>query len=290
MRKTHYKNHTSSSARQNLVFRFAQNKPHRIKRRKSIFRKPVFWLLFLFSFLVAGGIYFFVFFEKFQISKIIISGNEKVQTGELEKLVFEKIKQKLWLGIPLGDSQSIFLVNSAKIKRSILEQYPNIDTVATKRKFPNTIIVDIKERKPFVILCGFKETKTETCFFLDEKGIAFERDATVTGNLTIVRQFEEKEIVLGKEVVKKEIMESIYKIQKNLEENLKLKIEEFNISSPTRLDVKTIEGWWVYFSTAFDIDLQITKLNLLLEKEISQEDRGVLKYIDLRFKDRAYYK
>ncbi len=71
---------------------------------------------------------------------------------------------------------------------------------------------------------------------------------------------------------------------------MKLKIEEFNISSPTRLDVKTIEGWWVYFSTAFDIDLQITKLNLLLEKEISQEDRGVLKYIDLRFKDRAYYK
>jgi hypothetical protein len=39
-----------------------------------------------------------------------------------------------------------------------------------------------------------------------------------------------------------------------------------------------------------DLDLQITKLNLLLKNEVSESARKTLQYIDLRFKDRAYYK
>jgi len=257
-------------------------KRHEIRKKKSIFKKPVFWSLFLFSFLVAGGIYFFVFFEKFQISKITVLGNGKVQTSAVEKLISAGIEQRFWF----VSSRSIFLVNPGKISRIILEKYPVIGSVEIKKQYFNALIVNIKERKPFVIFCE----KTENCFFLDESSVAFEGVANIVEGFSIVRQFEEKEIVLGKEVVKKEIMEAISKIQKNFEENLKLKIEEFNISSSERLDVKTNENWQVYFSTAFDIDLQITKLNYLLEKELPKENRVELQYIDLRFKDRAYYK
>ena len=262
MRRTHYK-------------------PHRIKPKKSIFKKLVFWLVFLLSFLIVGGIYFFIFFETFQISKIIILGNEKVQTKELENLVSEGVKQKLWF----VNFQNILLVSPAKINQSILKQYPNINSIETKRKLPNVLVINIKERKPSAIFCN----KTD-CFFIDENGVVFEKIPGVRDGFLIVRQFEEKKIILGKEIVKKEIMEKIAKIKKDLKEKFQINVKEAIISSEERLDIKTSENWEIYFNLVIDIDLQIEKLNLLLEKEIPKESRAGLKYIDLRFKDRAYYK
>lgn len=257
-----------------------RTRPHRIKRRKPILKRPVFWLMFFLLLLIVAATYFLVFFEKIQIKEINIYGNEKVSAEELKELVLEKIKQKfLFL-----DSQSIFLVSLARIKESILEQYSDVDSVEIKRILPSTLTVDIKEREPLAIFCN----KTE-CFFIDKKGVAFEKINGTIDGFSIVRQFEEKEIVLGKEAVKKEITESISKILKNFQEKLEIGIKEFNISSLTRLNVKTDENWQVYFDINSDIDLQITKLDLLLEKEISQTDREDLEYIDLRFK-RVYYK
>jgi hypothetical protein len=59
-----------------------------------------------------------------------------------------------------------------------------------------------------------------------------------------------------------------------------------------RLDIKTNENWQIYFdlNSMSDTDLKIAKLNLLLNGEITPEIRKNLQYIDLRFKDRAYYK
>jgi len=257
-----------------------RTRPHRIKRKKPIFKRPVFWLVFFSLLLIITATYFLVFFGKIQIKEVNIYGNEKVPTEELKELVSEKIKQKfLFL-----DSQSIFLVNLARIKESILGQYPDVDSVEMKRILPSTLIVDVKEREPLAIFCN----KTE-CFFIDKKGVAFEKIAGTVDGFSIVRQFEEKEIILGEEVVKKETMESISKILENFQEKLEIGVEEFNISSLTRLNVKTDENWQVYFDINSDIDLQITKLDLLLEKEISQSDREDLEYIDLRFK-RVYYK
>ena len=87
-------------------------------------------------------------------------------------------------------------------------------------------------------------------------------------------------------------MLAIYEIEKNLKDNFQINLSDALISTPIRLDIKTGEGWQIYFNTDTDSDItsQLTKLDLLLQKEISAESRQSLQYIDLRFKDRAYYK
>jgi hypothetical protein len=58
------------------------------------------------------------------------------------------------------------------------------------------------------------------------------------------------------------------------------------------MDTTINEGWQIYFSLDPDSDIntQLVKLNLLLSGEIPLENRKNLEYIDLRFKDRAFYK
>lgn len=257
-------------------------KRHKIRRKKSIFKKPFFWWIVLFLLLIAGGIYFLVFFENFQVSKITILGNGKVQTAAVEKLISAGVQQRFWF----ISSKSIFLVSPSKISGVILDQYPVIGSVEIKKQYPDNIIVNIKERKPFVIFCE----KTEDCFFLDENGVVFERVINTVEGFPIVRQFEDRAMVLGKAAVEKNIMEAIVKIKKDFEEKLNLQIKEINIPDSARLNTTTSEGWRVYFGLDSDIDLQIIKLNYLLEKELPKESRVGLQYIDLRFKDRAYYK
>ncbi|MBU4204579.1 FtsQ-type POTRA domain-containing protein [Patescibacteria group bacterium] len=263
MRKTHYK-------------------PHKIKPKKSIFKKHSFWFMFLSLSLITAGIYFLIFFKPLQINKIIISGNEKVQIKEIETLIAGNIKQRLWF----ATSQNILLVSTARINKSITERYPVIDSLKVQKKLPNTLVINIEERKPFAVFYY-----NEEYFLIDEKGVVFEKTSANVGGFFIVRQTGEiKEVILGTEIVKKEVMEKIAKIKRGLEERSQIDIKEVDIASGERLNVKTSEGWDAYFNLTTDIDLQIEKLNLLLENELPKENRAGLQYIDLRFKDRVYYK
>jgi len=257
------------------------HKPHRIKKKKPIFKKPLFWVAILILILLGTAIYFLVFFDKFQVKKVIISGNEKVRTEDLQELVSQKIERNFLVVI----SRSIFLISPNKINKAIQEEYPDIDSVKIRRELPDTLNVNVIERKPFAIFCV-----GSNCYLIDEKGVTFEKTSSGEDSFPIVRHFENKEVVLGKEAVKKEIMEKIVKIKKGTEDRSQITIKEANIVSGERLNIKTSEGWQVYFNLTADIDLQVEKLNLLLEKEISKENRAELQYIDLRFGNKAYYK
>jgi hypothetical protein len=74
-----------------------------------------------------------------------------------------------------------------------------------------------------------------------------------------------------------------------LKDNFQINLEEALVTSPLRLDVNTSENWRIYFDLGpdSDINLQLTKLNLLLNGGISTASRKTLRYIDLRPKDRA---
>lgn len=267
--------------------RKSHHKPHRLRPKKPFFKKRAFWLLFLLSVLIAGGVYFFIFFKPLQVGRVVILGNKEVPTKELETLIFNNIKRKLCFGITLNGSQNIFLVNTVRINNMALGQYPIIDSLSIKKTLPNTLEVNIIERKPFAIF------HNDEYFFIDEKGVAFKRTSADLPGLLIVRQIdkvEAKEIVLGTEVIKREIAEKIARIKKGLEEKSQVAIKEVNITSEERLDIKTEENWLAYFNLTTDINLQIEKLVLLLEEELPKESRAELQYIDLRFKDRVYYK
>ncbi len=270
-----------------------KSKIHGIRPKKSILTKLWFWIIILVLFIMSGIFYLMFFYSGLQVKDIIISGNEKVKTQDLQEIAFDETNIKLldFWNIKII-SKSILFADVKKIKSSILEKYPTIETIVINKKLPSTILMGVVERKPIGIFCSLESSEQvdKQCFSIDSAGVIFEPTSTGLETATIVRQVgSEGEILTGEKVVAKNIIEAIYKIQKNLKDNFQIDLREALIASPVRLNIRTNENWQIYFalSATANIDLQITKLNLLLGNEISSDKRGSLRYVDLRPKDRA---
>jgi cell division protein FtsQ len=265
-------------------------KPHRMKKRKSIFRNRFFWLGILILIIFGGAFYLICFYSFFQVKEIEISGTsasalatadkQKVLFSEIQKIVEEKINQKV-LFFP---SRSIFLVNFQEIREEALGSFPQIEEANLERKFPNTILVRVEERKPVAIFC-----QDANCFSVDKHGIIFE-PATTEQSLVMLRKAGEEETNFGKKIIEEEQLSKVLEVEAELKNELKILVEEILIISDERFNVKTSEGWQVYFNFQEDLDWQLTKLKTILGEEIPQERRKDLEYVDVRFGNFAPYK
>jgi cell division septal protein FtsQ len=273
-----------------------KNKIHRIKPKKSVLKRPIFWYLVLFFVIVCSGIYFALFFSPLWVVNITISGNEKVKTDEIKNLVLTDVNKKIIGGFGFNViSKSIFFANSAGIKKQILNRFPLIASAAVTKNFPQSIDVKVRERKPFAVFCSSANSARaqNDCFFIDDTGVIFQELQEIPPDMVIVRQaFDSRQVFAGEDAINQSIMSAISKIEKNLKDNFQINLTDAVVSTPVRLDVKTNENWQIYFSLEpdSDISLQLTKLSLLLQQQIASDARKNLQYVDLRFKDRAYYK
>ncbi|MBU4299571.1 FtsQ-type POTRA domain-containing protein [Patescibacteria group bacterium] len=269
-------------------------KPHRVKKKKSIFRSRFFWL-FILILIFLGGIFYLISFSSFfQIKEIKILGNQKISSETLENSIKKEIVRK----IVFYNSKSIFLAQLNKIQKNLLKEYPQAARADLKRIFPDKISLKIEERKPIAIFCPARQNfleenlsgQAEGCFFLDREGIIFEPSGGVSngaGLPKIVGNIDS--LNLGEKALESNYLEYILEIKGKLAENQKLKIKEF-IPSEKKLIVVTAEGWQIFFDPQGNIPDQILNLNLVLNEKIPPEKRGNLEYIDLRFGNKAYLK
>lgn len=272
-------------------------KPHRIKRLqptrhillrqrrrhlKSIFRNRSFWLGILIL-IICGGIFYLICFASFfQIKKIEISGKEqKVLFSEIQKTIDEKIGQKI-LSFP---SKSIFLVNFNQVRQAFLEKFPQIAKVNLKRNFPDKVIVQIEERKPVAIF-GLEEKY----FFIDKEGVIFEPASEEREYLKIKSLNLNQPLNLGQKALEKELLTLILEVKEKIHNDFKIPLTEILLVSEETISFKTLEDWEIYFNFKNDLAWQLTKLKAVLDKEIPQEKRKDLEYIDVRFGNLAPYK
>jgi len=246
------------------------------QRKKKI--KKILATSFLILVILGGGLYAIFFSPLFKVKEINILGNEKVKDENIRKIIEEKIFRKLIFFSP----KNIFWLDLETPKEEILESYPQIATVYFRKKFPSKLILEIKERKKVAIFY-----LKEMPFFIDKEGVIFEEVKELNSEFVI--RSEKTGFVLGDSVIEKENLENILKVQKALS-LLEIEVEDFLLFSPKRLNIKTIEGWQIYFDLFEDLDWQITKLKLALEKKIPPEKRGDLEYIDVRFGNMVYPK
>ncbi len=275
-----------------------KNKIYGRKPGRSIFKSPIFWLALLFLIIAFSILYLLVFYPEFQVGNVIISGNDKTQEQVIEDIVLDSISKRfLSIGGWSLTSKSIFFINADRLNKQILDKLPIIESIKIDKKLPDTLILGITERKPAAVFCPFMDQPTvenqKKCFLIDGNGVIFEPLSAPAPDMVVVQQLmAENQVFTGEEVIARNIMGSIYEIEKSLKENFEIDIEEALITSPIQLNINTSENWKIYFNTdqGFNIGLQVAKLNLLLKGEIAPEARKNLQYIDLRFKDRAYYK
>lgn len=253
----------------------------KLKPKKPFYKKPALWIILLF--IIVSTLSYFVLFSWFQVSKINISGNNKVNNQDVESLVRSYVNREI---IGIGSfklySKNIFLSNNKKLSDNILKEFALIETVKISKKLPDTINLEIKERIEAFAFCNGE------CFLIDVNGVIFENIKDVLEDKLILRLSENQEYYLGQNVIDKKNIDSILNIRQNLFDNFQIEAKEVIISDTLRLI--TSEGWSIYFDANGDIDLQISEMNTLLKDQISEDKRKNLQYIYLQYKDRAYYK
>jgi len=253
------------------------------KRKKSdlfflILKSRFFWLTLLIL-TISGVVFYFIVFSSFlKIKEIKVFGNKEVAAGDIRKAVFNSIGRR----VVFFETKNIFLLDFRKAKKVVLSSFPRISQVEFKRRLFNTLLVEVKERKTASVFCQ----GDGNCFLIDKKGVIFKKvEKKDYSGLRIRRLNQSGKLSLGEKAVEEEKMAQILDIIK-IEDNFKIPLKEILIASDTRLNVKTIEGWEIYFNLEKDLDWQITELKVVL-KDIPSKKRKNLKYIDLRF-NRVY--
>jgi len=248
-----------------------------MKKRKSVFKTKIFWVILLLIVLSAAFLYLFFYSPFLKVQKITIQNAERVSSSDLKNKAEELLavkKNKFF-------SKNIFFIDINNIKTTILEQFPYIEKIEVSRVFPQTINIKVFERREVGIF-----SKDNNYFFIDKNGVIFEKIPEIISDYPIIENptFNE-DLKLGKNAINKELMEKILQIK----DTLGIGIEKIFLNSSDKLVIMTKEKWEIYFHPERDIEWQLKKLKTVLEKEFSGDKRMDLKYIDLRFGDRVYY-
>ena len=101
-----------------------------------------------------------------------------------------------------------------------------------------------------------------------------------------------KEIVLGSLFLPKELVEFSSKFKKlAIDEGVDLKraVIEKEYLEAHFVKFITNQNWYILTIFDFDPESVVKNMKLVIEKELKGEPEG-LEYIDLRYKDKAYYK
>lgn len=262
-------------------YRLRHRKSFRIKKRKSIFKRKIFWFFLFFLIIFGAGIYYGFYYKIFEIKEILISGNKKVKTEEAKLLIEEKITHKIFF----IETKNIFLANIKEIQQALLLKFPRIQTIDISKDWLGILSVKITEREPVGNLCNLN-----SCYLFDKEGVIFEA-ASQDSEILMKIEPQEQQLTLGKQEISREIVRAILEIDKLLKENFLVKPEEITLSlNRATLEIKTSEGWKIYFEIQGDIEAQILNLNLFLKEKIKSQERKNLDYIDLRYGNKIFYK
>ncbi len=245
------------------------------KKKKSFYKRKSFWVGFA-VILSVGFLFWALFFSSwFQIKYLEITGTETIDKNDLLNFCRKKIPRKF----VFLSSQSIFLVSAKELRESLQTEYPQVEKVFIKRKFPKTLTIQIKERRAIANFSGCQKT-----FLIDKEGIIFREEKN--SQLFLVKKEEAKNCVLGKKMLNQKEINTIFLIKDKFYPGEKISVIEFY---PFRVKVLADKGWKVVFSLEKDLTKQLKSLKILIDRKIKKENLSQVEYIDLRF-DKIFYK
>ena len=252
-----------------------KKKKYRFKKKPNYRGLCYFFLIFA---VAVGVFYLLFFFDFFKIREFEIKSQNPILREGIKKIILSELEKKFFNFLP---TDSFFLVNSKELENKILKEFLQISEVKCRKKFPQNLILEIKEKQAVALLK--KEGLEEIIFLVDENGLIFKKVEQTLEDENLISIF----LTAGGEMGKQDLS-VIREIDQYLKEVIEIKPKIYSLSQ-AQLIVETGEDFKIYFDLKTDIKLALTKLRLLLEKEISEEERAKLEYIDLRF-SKVFYK
>lgn len=254
-------------------------KPHRARRKKPLWTKPIFWRTIFLSGSGAFAFWLVCFSPVFEVQTIKINGAEKIEEGKMVEIIEKELNKK----IGLLDSKSILLFNLDQTKKDLMARLPQAQDIVISREFPSKIIASVQERRAAAVLIADGKR-----YSLDESGLAFE-ECQNGEDLPVISTPLADAPEIGAAGVGKETMRGILRIIAEIRASTDIALVEAIIATPERVNLLTKEGWYVYFHPRKDINDQITKLLAVAADETFAQKRSNLEYLDIRF-TRVYLK
>lgn len=260
----------------------------RKKEEPSVFfRWAYFFILILFFGVAAHTL---LFSDFMRINHFNLEGTKELDYA----LVYAAVKSVAdgkYLGI--FPKNNFLLFSKAGMRKKLSDEFRKIRSVAVKKNFPDTVNVKIEERTALIIWCA-----NEACYVIDEQGFAyaeadFNSDELKENNLVKLIASGARPAAIGEQVFSAEYAKFIFNVRRIFKEDLHLETESEYVSKyrvSEEIEVKTKEEWKVYLSSRLSLEKSARTLKTFLEKEINEETRKKLEYVDLRVENKIYYK
>lgn len=248
------------------------------KPQRSRFLKNILFLVFILSAVVLASS---IIIPRVIIPKeVSIRGIENLKKEELEFSVREFLKTP-------------FFFNSKKLIASLKTSFPRIAEVNVRRNFfQKTLHLEIQERKPWALWCPETESnKVEaTCFYIDNSGIVFQKAPLFFGDL-ILKIFDEREMTvkIGEPFLETRHVINLQNFTRRLNDTYKTRTVEIRTTVDLAFWLTTTAGWRIVLDSETDIDRALENLDIFLTSAIKDQVEN-LDYLDLRFKDKGFYK
>ncbi len=218
-------------------------------------------------------LYWFTYGSLWKINNIEIVGAKHTDIEILKTDIYNISEKKKFLIIP---NNHILFLSNKKVIAHILETYPSVENVEISKTKERDVIITIKDRMPMGVWCD------ENCFFFDDLGILFKKSFNYTGAVfTRWGTLASSSLKFYDKVLCLDIC-----IDKTF----------VNFLSQNKIKEVSIDGDDLRMNTEYGFSIKAlnnastTMRNIALFSKEYRGDLKALEYVDVRFKDKIFYK
>jgi len=260
-----------------------------IKKEKKSFHKTI--LFFIFIIIIILIIYALIFSCLFQIKNVVVSGSSKVgETAEIQQVAQDFLEHRKFLVLP---NSNAFILNRQSLKR-LLEKKFDLEYATVGVDWPKTLEIEVQNKFPALVW-----QEGEIYYSVYSDGVIKNKIVNLAEyELPIINRGTTTDVMINEQVVSNEQMQYISELNSLFNYYFKdLGVRQFVLTSLESREVKLITnqggpaesaGWYILFSLEIGVEESVNIVKSVLDQKI--EDSNTLQYIDVRIKDKIYYK
>jgi len=218
-----------------------------------------------------------VFFSgAFNVKDTTISGTKDINPDEVKEIVREKLNSGVF-------KNNILFFDGDSVSRELKKKYA-LKKIKINKHYPDRVDVSLDE-----YLIELNWLSGGKYYYIDEKGKAVGVYTKPKENVQIIEDKKNLPVEIGKSMVTPEFINFIKYLNQNFSSVKGAKITKIEINeSFNEVNVYSSLGFYIVFDTSRDPALEIKNLvTAINSKEIANKK---LSYLDMRIKDKVFYK
>ena len=244
------------------------------------------FLKFLIFVIIAGGCGYLLYSPILNIVKFeVILEDEILKDNIISRTQSIVEEQTSWW----YNNKNILLLRANKLEKVLLQEFPQIKSITIKRHVGNRIInLDIILRTPTFYSCADGE-----CYNIGEDGVNMGNNLAINKSLPEIKGLSLEKV--GEGVLSDREMIWLKNILQEYNKIDNIKITAVDIQQKVEYSIVSVfvyteKGYYIMLDLDTDVIYQAQVLKQVFISQIPVERQDSLEYIDLRIKDRAYYK